>query len=112
MPGPSTTGLPAIGVQLVDETNFLTVTVPADWIDQNISNSRHDDGSERATITAAPDIDQFYDTWEGSGTHLLALPSTTEPADVLASSPTPGRAPTVGSRRSTTVASPANDRRG
>ena len=83
VPGPTTTGLPTIGVRLVDETNFLTVTVPADWIDQNLSNSRHDDGSERATITAAPAIQQYYDTWEGSGTHLLALPPTTEPADVL-----------------------------
>ena len=83
MPGPTTTGLPAIGIRLVDETNFLTVTVPADWTDQNLANSRHDDGSERATITAAPDIQQYFETWEGSGTHLLALPPTTDPAVVL-----------------------------
>ncbi len=82
-PGPTTTAFPAIGARIVDETNFLTVTVPADWTDRNISNSRHDDGSERATITAAPDIEQYYETWEGSGTHLLALPPTTEPAAVL-----------------------------
>jgi hypothetical protein len=83
VPGPTTTGLPAIGIRLVDETTFLTVTVPADWTDQNLANSRHDDGSERATITASPDIQQYYETWEGSGTHLLALPPTTDPAVVL-----------------------------
>jgi hypothetical protein len=83
VPGPTTTGLPAIGVRVVDETNFLTVTVPADWTDRDISNSRHDDGSERARITASPDIQQYYETWEGSGTHLLALPPTTEPTAVL-----------------------------
>jgi hypothetical protein len=81
--GPTTTTPPGVGVRLVDETNFLTVNVPADWSDQDVSNTRHDDGSERATITAAPDIDQYYDTWEGSGTHLLALPPTTEPAALL-----------------------------
>ncbi len=57
--------------------------MPADWTDQNLANSRHDDGSERATITAATDIQQYFETWEGSGTHLLALPPTTDPAVVL-----------------------------
>ena len=90
VPAPTTTGLPAIGVRLVDETNFLAVTVPADWTDQNLANSRHDDGSERATITASPDIDQYYETWEGSGTHLLALPATTEPTAVLRQFAYPG----------------------
>ena len=31
LPAPTSTVLPAIGVRVVDETNFLTATVPADW---------------------------------------------------------------------------------
>ncbi len=80
---PSTTASPTVGTRLVDETNFLTVTVPADWTDQNLGFSRHDDGSPRATITAAPNLQQFYDTWDGPGTHVIALPPTTDLAAML-----------------------------
>ena len=81
---PSTTASPTVGTPLVDETNFLTITVPADWTDQNLDFSRHDDGSPRATITAAPNLQQFYDTWDGPGTHVIALPPTTDLAAMLA----------------------------
>ena len=80
---PSTTASPTVGTPLVDETNFLTITVPADWTDQNLGFSRHDDGSPRATITAAPNLQQFYDTWDGPGTHAIALPPTTDLAAML-----------------------------
>jgi hypothetical protein len=84
---PATTGVPTTaaipGVRLVDSTGFLTVTVPGDWVDQNLSRSRRDDGSARATITAAPSIDDYYSSWEGSGTYVVALPATTDPAVLL-----------------------------
>jgi hypothetical protein len=82
-----TTGVPttaaAPGVRLVDNTGFLTVTVPGDWVDQNLSRSRRDDGSDRATITAAPSIDDYFSSWEGSGTYVIALPATADAAALL-----------------------------
>ena len=83
-PAPSTTASPTAGTQLVDETNFLTVTVPADWVDQNISNSRHDDGSARATITAARRPAVSSTTPGTAPAHMVAVPSSTDPAAMLA----------------------------
>jgi hypothetical protein len=83
LPAPTTTGLPSIGVRVVDETNFLTVTVPANWSDQSGASGRRDDGSDRPTITAAPDIPQFLGSFEGPGVRVQALPATTDPAALL-----------------------------
>jgi hypothetical protein len=83
LPAPTTTGLPSIGVRIVDNTNFLTVTVPANWSDQSGASGRRDDGSDRPTITAAPDIPQFLRSFDGPGVRLQALPATTEPAALL-----------------------------
>jgi hypothetical protein len=69
--------------RVVDNTNFLTVTVPADWDDQSGASGLRDDGSDRPTITAAPDITQFLRSFEGSGVRVQALPATTEPAALL-----------------------------
>jgi hypothetical protein len=80
---PSTTTSPVAGTRLVDDTDFLTVTVPTDWTDQNLHASRHDDGSPRATITAAPNLDQFSNTFDAPGTHVVALPPTTDLAAML-----------------------------
>ena len=80
---PTSTGLPAIGVNIVDDTNFLTVTVPANWSDQSGASGRRDDGSDRPTITAAPDIPQFLGSFEGPGVRVQALPATTDPAALL-----------------------------
>ena len=55
-PAPTTTAFPAVGVRLVDATNFLTVTVPADWIDQDLDPSTRDDGGDRPSIVASPDL--------------------------------------------------------
>jgi hypothetical protein len=83
LPAPTSTGLPAIGVRVVDNTNFLTVTVPADWDDQSGASGRRDDGGDRPTITAAPDIAQFLRSFEGSGVRVQALPATTDPGALL-----------------------------
>ncbi len=83
LPAPTSTGLPAIGVRVVDNTNFLTVTVPADWDDQSGDSGRRDDGSDRPTITAAPDIAQFLGSFEGPGVRVQALPASTDPAALL-----------------------------
>lgn len=88
---PTTTAFPAVGVRLVDATNFLTVTVPADWIDQDLDPSTRDDGGDRPSIVASPDLAQYYDSFAGSGVYLLALPATTEPADLLARHNFPNR---------------------
>jgi hypothetical protein len=68
---------------LVDQTGFLTVRVPSDWTDQSLYPSRHDDGSPRATIIAAPNRDMFTNTLVGSGTYIVALPPTTDVAALL-----------------------------
>ena len=83
-PGPTTTAIPSIGVRLVDDTNFLTVTVPADWTDQELDFSRRDDGGERASLVASPNLQQYRDSFEGSGVYMVALPATTELAALLA----------------------------
>jgi hypothetical protein len=83
LPAPTTTGLPSIGVRIVDETNFLTVTVPANWSDQSGASGRRDDGSDRPTMTAAPDIPQFLGSFDGPGVRVQALPATTDPAALL-----------------------------
>ena len=67
---PTTTAFPAVGVRLVDSTNFLTVTVPADWIDQDLDPSTRDDGGDRPSIVASPDLAQYYDSFDGSGVYL------------------------------------------
>jgi hypothetical protein len=80
----STSAATPAGIALVDDTNFLTVTVPADWSDQFTAPGLRDDGSERAEITAATNLQQFWDGLTSSGTYVLAVPPTTEPAALLA----------------------------
>jgi hypothetical protein len=75
---------PSGGVTIVDDTNLLTVTVPVDWSDQDTQSGRRDDGSARPQITAAPNIEQFYESFNSSGLYLTAMPATTDPAVVLA----------------------------
>ena len=70
------------GITLVDVTNFLTVTVPADWADHDVRADRRDDGSPWATIRAAPNLQQFHQSGS-AGMTLFALPATTDPAAVL-----------------------------
>jgi hypothetical protein len=80
----TTSSSPSAGVTIVDDTNFLTVTVPADWDEHNTFSGLHDDGSDRPQISAAPNLQQFFETFDGSGLYVVAGPSTTEPATVLA----------------------------
>ncbi len=81
---PSTTVAASAGVTIVDDTNFLTVTVPVDWDEQQTFSGWHDDGSDRPQIAAAPNLQQFFETFTGSGLYIVAGPPTTEPAVVLA----------------------------
>jgi hypothetical protein len=75
---------PSADVTIVDDTNFLTVTVPAEWAEHNTVSGLHDDGSDRPQISAAPNLQQFFETFDGSGLYVVAGPSTTDPATVLA----------------------------
>ena len=84
-PAKTTTSLaPSAGVTIVDDTNFLTVTVPDDWDEHETFSSFRDDGSDRPQISAAPSLQQFFETFTGSGLYIVALPPTTDPAVVLA----------------------------
>ena len=81
----TTTSLaPSAGVTIVDDTNLLTVTVPADWDEHETFSSMRDDGSARPQIAAAPSLQQFYETFDGSGLYIVAVPPSTDPAAVLA----------------------------
>jgi hypothetical protein len=80
----ATTLVPSAGVRVVDDTDFLTVTVPVDWDEHETVSSRRDDGSDRPQITAAPSLEQFFETVTGPGLYVVALPPTTDPAVVLA----------------------------
>ena len=80
----TTSTTPSTGVTIVDDTVFLTVTVPVDWDEQDTFSSSRDDGSPRPQISAAPDLQQYFETYTGSGLWVVAMPSTTDPADLLA----------------------------
>jgi hypothetical protein len=80
----STSAEAPAGVTLVDATSLLTVTVPADWAEHNIQGGLHDDGSRRAEINAAPNLQQYYDTFTSTGMYMLAVPAATDPAALLA----------------------------
>jgi hypothetical protein len=84
-PPKTTTSLaPSAGVTIVDDTDFLTVTVPVDWDEHETFSSMRDDGSDRPQISAAPSLQQFFETFTGSGLYIVAIPPTTDPAVVLA----------------------------
>ena len=76
---------PLAGVTIVDDTNFLTVTVPVDWNEQQTLSGSRDDGSpRRPQISAAPSLQQYFDTFDASGMFVIAMPATTDPAVLLA----------------------------
>src|SRR5690606_31586512 len=59
-------------VSLVDDTQHLTVQVPASWSDVDGSPFSDDSGVSWIAITASPDIEEYYSTWSVPGTDLYA----------------------------------------
>ena len=57
---------------VLDDLGVLTVTVPDDWTDLNGLPFTTDAGQEWASITVAPDIDGYLNSWSESGLEIAA----------------------------------------
>lgn len=66
-------------VSLVDDTQHLTVQVPASWSDVDGSPFTDGNGVAWIAITAAPNIDDYYSRWDVPGVDVYATddPSVT-----------------------------------
>jgi serine protease Do len=62
---------------LTDDTNRITMEVPAEWTDRDTAPASLD-GVEVPFIEAAPDRQQFRDTFDGPGIQFSALPAGTK----------------------------------
>lgn len=79
-PVPIETGTPIEPVEpaeagytaVLDDLGVLTVTVPDDWTDVNGVPFTSDAGQEWASITVAPDIQGYLDTWSVPGLEIGA----------------------------------------
>lgn len=73
---PGTTGYAAV----LDDLGVLTVTVPDDWTDVNGVPFTTDAGQEWASITVAPDVQGYLDSWDVPGLEIAATaaPGVTE----------------------------------
>lgn len=65
---PDTAGYTAV----FDDLGVLTVTVPDDWTDVNGVPFTTDAGQEWASITVAPDVQGYLDSWDVSGLEIAA----------------------------------------
>jgi hypothetical protein len=72
-----------VGTVISDNTGRITVTVPTSWTDVDTRPSVRDDGGDRPTITASPDLSQWTQTWAVPGLFLAAVPPTVDPATLL-----------------------------
>lgn len=68
---------------LTDDLQVLSIQVPAAWTDVDGSPFTTDGGTEWAAITAAPNLDQYYETWTTPGVEFAATPID-EPVDEAA----------------------------
>lgn len=69
---------------LTDDTGRVTVGVPAAWTAVDTAPTRGDDGSDRATISAAAtSLAMFSGGWTEPGAYVVAVASTIDPATML-----------------------------
>jgi hypothetical protein len=68
---------------VIDATRLLTVTVPADWIDDDLRPGIRNDGGERPSLTVSPNIDAYESGWDTPGLFLVAFPAATLPATAV-----------------------------
>lgn len=65
---PDTAGYYAV----LDDLDVVTVTVPDDWTEVDGAPFTTDAGQEWASITVAPDVQGYLDSWEVSGLEIAA----------------------------------------
>lgn len=87
--------LPEGYVTLVDDTSYLTVAVPAEWSDIDTTPLAGESGPTLARIAAAPDINQFEETFEVPGVTYVATPFTADPQSIIDSSGLTGGCETI-----------------
>jgi hypothetical protein len=68
---------------VVDNTGLLTVTVPADWVDEDLRPGSRNDGGERPSLTVSPNIEAYDSGWDTPGVFVVAFPATTLPATAV-----------------------------
>lgn len=81
--------LPADVTRLVDDTGRFALSVPATWIDIDLTPDQNDDGSGRSAIRAAPNLDAFWARWDTAGLTALLLPYV-DPVTFLRNRPSLG----------------------
>ena len=76
--------VPAGYVQLVDDTNHITVTVPNTWSTVQTDPSQNDDGTQQPWIlaTAGTDLDNFQSTFV-DGVLYVAYPYAADPTALM-----------------------------
>ncbi|MGD9701432.1 MAG: S1C family serine protease [Acidimicrobiia bacterium] len=62
-------------VAVTDQTGVMTVEVPAEWSDVDVTPADDGRGSSVPYIAAAPELDAFLSTWGTPGMQFAALPS-------------------------------------
>ena len=80
--GPTTTAAPE-GMLLTDSTGRYSVRVPQDWTDTDVRPAIRDDGGQRPTISASPDLGGWLEGWAVPGMFSSALPADVDPATLL-----------------------------
>lgn len=58
---------------IVDDTNTISVSVPAEWVDRTTSATALDDGTRAPSIQAAPSIAEYTDTFTTPGMVFVYL---------------------------------------
>lgn len=66
--------VPTDALRVVDDTGRYALSVPATWIDTTTFADGNDDGSNRPSIDAAPDMDAYIDRWDAPGLSSVLLP--------------------------------------
>jgi hypothetical protein len=68
---------------VIDDTGLLTVTVPGDWVEDDLRPGLRNDGGARPSLTVTPNIDAYDSGWDTPGVFFVAFPVSTAPATVV-----------------------------
>ena len=60
---------------LTDDYNVLTIQVPADWDDVTGEPFTTESGEEWASIAAAPNLEEYFNTWDTPGVEFAGTPT-------------------------------------
>ena len=78
--------VPAGFVQLVDDSQTISMVVPNTWTDIDTTPFVNDDGTQAPKIEAATNIQAFRDTFDAPGAVLAEIPFTLDPTAFITES--------------------------